>query len=83
LRETLQINPTNAAVSSLPQNCKIKKTSDGDILGNMKEFQANLGRLAYLSVCTHPDISFAIGLLSRVSKCPNQEHELLLTRCLQ
>jgi hypothetical protein len=49
-------------------------TTEGDILPPKNDYRAIVGSLLYLSCQTRPDISFAVGCLSRHMNSPTQQH---------
>jgi hypothetical protein len=50
-------------------------TADGEKLDLAKfPYSASVGSMMYLSVCTRPDISFAVGALSRFMSTPTVDH---------
>ena len=50
------------------------KLDDGDNPVNMKEYQAAIRSLIYASIASRPDLSAAVGILSRFMSNPGQEH---------
>lgn len=58
----------------LPPSAKMSR-DDGETL-NKETYSYNqlVGSLMYLSVCTRPDISFAVGALARYMSCSTTEH---------
>jgi len=50
---------------------KLSKTGK-DLLPENNRYAAKVGSLLYLSTLTRPDISFAVGVLSRFMSCPEQ-----------
>jgi hypothetical protein len=49
-------------------------TNEGEPLPEENEYAAIVGSLLYLSVKTRPDISHAVGVLSRFMSCPRVPH---------
>jgi hypothetical protein len=47
---------------------------DGEPLPTDNQYQALVGSLIYLAVNTRPDISHAVGILSRFMSCPTDKH---------
>lgn len=60
----------------LPMGAGTRLRKDGEVLPkDLKElYQELVGSLLYLSTCTRPDISFAVGQLSRHMAAPTEEH---------
>ena len=57
----------------MPQGTKL--TKDGELLDTSKfRYSELIGSLLYLSVCTRPDISQAVGALARYMAAPTVEH---------
>jgi len=52
---------------------KLAKTGK-DLVPEGNRDAALVGSLLYLSTMTRPDISFAVGVLSRFMSCPEQAH---------
>jgi len=52
---------------------KLAKTGK-DLLPEGNRYAALVGSLLYLSTMTRPDISFAVGVLSRFMSCPEKAH---------
>eukprot|EP00775_Hariotina_reticulata_P006589 gene6589-6817_t len=74
LADQYNINPKKSR--TVPLNASIKLSKDeGDPLDTAEfPYRALIGSLNYLAVCTRPDISFAIGVLSRFLKSPTVTH---------
>jgi hypothetical protein len=51
-----------------------KPTEDDLVLPPDNQYQALVGSLIYLAVNTRPDISHAVGILSRFMSCPTDKH---------
>ena len=51
-----------------------EKLSATDQQVNLKEYQAAIGSLIYVSIGTRPDISYAVGVLSQFMSNPGEEH---------
>ena len=61
------------AVTPMLVGQKLSKDT-GTALGADNHYQALVGSLLYLSVNTRPDISHAVGILSRFMACPTDQH---------
>lgn len=46
---------------------------DGTEMADARRYRSLVGRLIYLTH-TRPDLSFAVGLLSRFMHCPSKQH---------
>jgi histone deacetylase 1/2 len=57
----------------LPIGTHLSK-DDGEVLNDDHPYQALVGSLIYLAVNTRPDISHAVGILSRFMSCPTDKH---------
>ena len=53
---------------------KITKTTETDALADQPNYQAAIGRLAYLMNATRPDIEAAVNVLGQFVDCPSQQH---------
>jgi transposase InsO family protein len=74
------------------RNCKpvaspmvpgVKLAHEGDPLPEDNEYAAIVGSLLYLSTKTRPDISHAVGVLSRFMSCPRVPHLQAAKRVLR
>jgi hypothetical protein len=68
---------------SCPMVTGVKLDHEGDDLPEDNEYAAIVGSLLYLSVKTRPDISFAVGVLSRFMSCPKVPHMQAAKRVLR
>jgi hypothetical protein len=58
-------------------NIKLVKSTDEEHENFVKlntRYRSAIGSLMYIAICTRPDISFAVGVLSRFLEKPNQKH---------
>jgi len=62
--------PNKTAMAS---GVKLSKTGE-NLLPDGNRYAELVGSLLYLSTTTRPDISFAVGVLSRFMSCPEQDH---------
>ena len=50
------------------------KAGMGVLLPEGNLYSSLVGSLNHISLCTRPDVSYAVGLLSRYLKCPRAAH---------
>ena len=62
---------------------KLLKTSDDEECVDQQKYQSLVGSLLYLSVCTRPDITFAVSTLAKFSAKPAQRHWTAAKRVLR
>ena len=60
------------AETPIEPNLKLQPSNVEEV-ANKKQYQRLMGRLIYLSH-THPDIAFAVNMVSQFMHSPNQEH---------
>lgn len=66
-----------AASTPLPVTSRLYRASDEEAEGfalEKKPYRSGVGSLMYLSMCTRPDLSHAVGLLSQHLKRPGKQH---------
>lgn len=68
-------------VSPYDANVQLKKNR-GECI-SQPEYAQIIGSLMYLTNCTRPDISYAVGRLSRYTQSPNKEHWTAISRVLK
>ena len=60
---------------TLPIGCGIQLNREqGEVKPTSLPYSSLVGSLLYLAVCTRPDVSFAVGTLSKFISCPGREH---------
>lgn len=74
-----RFNMSNCRPASTPfgYNIELLKSTDEDHAIFIKQnpnYRKAVGSLMYIAICTRPDISFAVGVLSRFLEKPNQLH---------
>ena len=72
--------PVGTPVS--PGSHLVKATDDEDAV-EQQLYQSLVGSLMYLSVCTRPDLAYAVGILARFSSKPNRSHWTAAKRVLR
>jgi len=73
LLEAFGMEMATPSKTPMASGVKLAKTKK-DLLPEGNRYAALLGSLLYLSTMTRPDISFAVGVLSRIMSCPEQAH---------
>ncbi|CAN6441644.1 unnamed protein product [Victoria cruziana] len=68
LLEETGMSNVNSARTPLETNAKLSKI-EGEIIAEKNGFQQLIGKLIYLTA-THPDITYAVNLLSQFMHCP-------------
>ena len=58
----------------LEPGVKYYKTTEDDELCDVQTYQQAIGSLTYAAICTRPDISAAVGVLSQFMSNPNSTH---------
>lgn len=82
LIEMYGMKDCNTVKSPIDMNIKMEdynKSGHADV----QKYQELIGRLMYLSVCTRPDLSFALSCLSQFNNEPRQLHMSALKRILR
>ena len=69
---------------ALPMDPKLQFVKDMDPLMDAPErYRALVGAMLHLANCTRPDITFAVGVLSRYTQSPCEQALFLRTACLR
>ena len=81
LLERFNMSKCNAV--STPMVPGLKLSHEGEELPENNEYAAIVGSLLYLAVKTRPDISYAVGVLTRFMSCPRLPHLQAAKRVLR
>ena len=57
------MNDAQSTTTPLPQGTQLR-LNDGELLSPLTPYHEAVGSLIHLANCTHPDISFAVSMLS-------------------
>ena len=74
LLSTYGMEQVKHRATPLSPSTKLVKDSDSPLDTSKFPYSALIGSLLYISVCTRPDISQAVGALARYMANPGQEH---------
>ena len=83
LLENFQMQDCKPMSTPADPSMKLLKATDEDEVVNKLQYQSAIGSLMYLSLCTRPDIAYAIGNLAKFSGNPNKHHWTALKRVLR
>ena len=82
LLETFGMSHSTPNKTPLVSGAKLAKTGE-NLLPDGNRYAELVGSLLYLSTATRPDISFAVGVLSRYMACPEEDHMRAAKRVLR
>lgn len=74
------------ADTPLPVKCNLTAATTKDEMlspDNHHRYRSLIGGLSYLAICTRPDISFAVSILSRQLHAPSKRHLVLAKRVVR
>jgi hypothetical protein len=85
LLEKYSMQNCAAVRSPLAAGAKLSREGEGagDDLEAGVPYSELVGALLYLSVCTRPDIAYAVGLLARFMSAPKKQHWMAAKRVLR
>ena len=63
-----------SVATPLEQGAKYLKTTEEDTLFDVTTYQKAIGSLTYAAICSRPDISAAVGVMSQFMSNPNETH---------
>ena len=69
-----------AVLTPIDVSNKLSSTSSNDKLVDINKYQSAVGGLLYLATRTRPDISFAVGLVSKYCSKPSENHWIAVKR---
>ena len=72
----------DAKPASTPADVSVMLTKD-DGVSKVTEYQSLIGSLLYAAMGTRPDISQAVGVISKFCLCPTQAHMTAARRILR
>ena len=80
---TAKFGQQDSVIASTPMEAKLQL--EPGVTGNLPNvpYQMLVGSLMYAMVCTRPDISYAVGKLSRFNSCYTKEHYSYAKRVLR
>ena len=73
----------NPVATPLEPGRHFTKMNDSDVAFDQQVYQQAIGCLTYASVCTRPDISAAVGVLSQYMSKPSEDHWTGVKRILR
>ena len=83
LLETFGMQDSKPVGTPASTGLQLHKASEEDECPEQKRYQSAIGSLMYLSVCTRPDIAYAVNSLARFTSNPTKEHWTALKRLLR
>ena len=78
-----QMDKCRPVATPLEPGTKYYRTTEGDDLFDVKTYQMAIGSLTYAALCTRPDISAAVGVMSQFMSNPNTSHWIGVKRILR
>ena len=83
LLKEFKMDESKPVVTPADPSQKLLQTSDDEECVDQQQYQSLVGSLLYLSVCTRPDITFAVSTLAKFSAKPAQRHWTAAKRVLR
>lgn len=83
LLEAQGLSDCKAVGSPVDPGSDLRKATDEEEMVDQRSYQSLVGSLMYLSTCTRPDISFAVGALAKFSTHPTRAHWIASKRVLR
>lgn len=77
------MSDSKVAKTPMEAGLKLKKEKSIDTCDPKIPYQALIGCLLYIGLCTRPDIMYSVNLLSQFNTCYNQSHWLAAKRVLR
>ena len=81
--ENYGMSESKAIKTPVGQSQKLRKAAAEEDSVDQTKYQSLVGSMMYLSVCTRPDLSFAVNSLAKFSNSPTQEHWTAAKRVLR
>lgn len=73
----------NPVATPVDPGTHLTKLTEEEEAVDQQQYQSVIGSLMYLSVCTRPDIAYAVGTLSRYSSKPGKSHWTAVKKVLR
>ena len=85
LASTYGMATCNSAATPVRPDVRLTVPVEGYVaeLSDTRRYQAMVGALMWLAICTRPDMSYAVGQLSRYASNPDKPHFDAVTQCLR
>ena len=82
---TYRMNECKPSPTPVQPGVKLVSPDNGfeAALSDVRRYQATVGALMWAAICTRPDMSYAVGQLSRYASNPDKSHEAALVQCLR
>ena len=83
LLEKQKMNDTKPVGTSVDSGNHLLKATEDEEAVDQQMYQSLIGSLMYLSVCTRPDIAYAVSTLAKFSSKPNRSQWTAVKRVLR
>jgi hypothetical protein len=86
LAQRFKLNGSTSARPYVPMasGTKLQKPAASDVVKkDVFDYMSAVGGLLYIALTTRPDVSYAVGVLSRYMACPGEEHVSAAKRVIQ
>ena len=83
LLEKFDMSDCKPVATPVDVSSKLVKATDDEVSVDQQLYQSAVGSLMYLSVCSRPDIAYAVNTLAKFSSKPTQTHWTAVKRVLR